>query len=127
MTIAACYLSREGVVFGADSTTTVVVGNPNPNNPGAEHHFNFAQKIFQIGQNSSFGIVTWGLGSLQKTSYRSLIALLGDRLTAMPSATMAQITATWSNIFWNAYQSEFAAPIAQARLLATKANRTPDE
>ena len=27
MTIAACYVSHEGVVFGADSTTTVQVRN----------------------------------------------------------------------------------------------------
>ena len=44
MTIAACYLAAEGVVFGADSTTTMFVSGIGPGTPGAEHHYNFARK-----------------------------------------------------------------------------------
>ena len=46
MTIAACYLSPEGVVFGADSTTTI-----------GDHHFNFGQKIFELGDGGSGAII----------------------------------------------------------------------
>ena len=63
MTIAACYLSPEGVVFGADSTTGL--GN---------RYFNYAQKIFEIGQSpSTLGLVVWGLGGLGDLSYRTLV------------------------------------------------------
>jgi 20S proteasome alpha/beta subunit len=41
VTIAVCYISPEGVVLGADSTTTY-----------APHiHFNNSQKLFEIGEN----------------------------------------------------------------------------
>lgn len=56
MTIAACYLSSEGVVLGADSTTTMYVSAPGPHPTGGEHHFNFAQKVFQIGSEGTLGI-----------------------------------------------------------------------
>jgi hypothetical protein len=60
MTIAACYLSAEGVVFGADSTTTMFVSGIGPGAPGAEHHYNFAQKVLQIGENSTLAMTMWG-------------------------------------------------------------------
>jgi hypothetical protein len=41
VTIAACYLSSEGVVFGADSTTTFPVG---PAPAMRDRHYNYAQK-----------------------------------------------------------------------------------
>ena len=35
MTTAACYVSPEGVVFGADSTSTILIENPaSPGDPG---------------------------------------------------------------------------------------------
>lgn len=43
MTIAACYLSSEGVVFGADSTSTMYVSGLGPGSPGSEHHFNWVR------------------------------------------------------------------------------------
>jgi hypothetical protein len=55
MTIAACYRCTEGIVLGSDSTTTYFVGTPQ--NP---RHFNCAQKVFEIGENSTLGIVTCG-------------------------------------------------------------------
>ena len=60
MTIAACYLSADGVVFGADSTTTMFV--PGPDASGTEHHYNFAQKVFQIGESSTLAMTMWGNG-----------------------------------------------------------------
>jgi hypothetical protein len=46
MTIAVCYLSPEGFVVGSDSTTTYGSSH-------GPHYFNHAQKIFEIGENSS--------------------------------------------------------------------------
>jgi len=56
MTIAACYVSPEGIVLGADSTASF--------NFGAMHYYNHNQKLFELGDGSTLGIVTWGLGSL---------------------------------------------------------------
>jgi hypothetical protein len=44
VTIAACYTSREGVVLGADSTTTFESGTSEQN-----YYLNYSQKIFEIG------------------------------------------------------------------------------
>ena len=39
-------------MFGADSTSTVFVAGPGPGGlGGSDHHYNFAQKIFQIGRD----------------------------------------------------------------------------
>lgn len=70
MTIAAAYLTSEGIVFGTDSTTTISTPH------GVAQLFNYAQKIFEVGENSRFGVATWGAGSLQGVSHRTLIAKL---------------------------------------------------
>ncbi|MBY3134785.1 MULTISPECIES: hypothetical protein [Rhizobium] len=97
MTIASCYISPEGVVFGADSTTTYTLDNGN-------HYFNHAQKMFEVGENATLGIVTWGLGSLVTESYRTLIAKLADQFTAVPPASVADAATQWIDLFWAAYQ-----------------------
>ena len=69
MTIAACYVCPEGVVFGADSTTTV-----------GTRYYDHTQKIFEVGgRGSTLGIVTWGLGGLGDLSYRALISQFADQ------------------------------------------------
>jgi hypothetical protein len=120
MTIAACYLSAEGVVFGADSTSTV-------SQAGFPQHLNFAQKIFEIGQQNTLGITMWGLGSLPSTSYRTLIARFSDNLVAKPAATMTEVAERWSSFFWAAYSAEFAPMLQRAQELKAKDNRTPEE
>ncbi len=129
MTIAACYLSSEGVVFGADSTTTMFVQGPGPNPIGADHHYNFAQKIFQIGDDdqSTLAITMWGLGSLGELSYRTLIAEFSDDLVARPVGTMADVADRWNNTYWSAYSRQFGSIIAKARVLVGQGTRTPDE
>ena len=77
MTIAACYLSADGVVFGADSTSTMFVPAPGGAG-GSHHHYNYAQKIFQIGEHGSLGIGMWGLGNLHQVSYRTRAGALQD-------------------------------------------------
>lgn len=75
MTIAAAYLTSEGVVFGADSTTTI-----STQRGGVGQLLNYAQKIFEVGESSRLGICTWGAGRVKEVSHRTLIARLGDEL-----------------------------------------------
>ncbi len=120
MTIAACYVSPEGIVFGADSTTTVNV-------PGSPHYFNHAQKLFEIGEDSTLGIVTWGLGGLNVSSHRYLIARFGDDLVINPPRTVEDAALRWSAFFWNEYSSAafIVQTIADIRQLAQKIPHDP--
>src|SRR5437870_5646057 len=112
MTIAACYLSSEGVVLGADSTTTMFVASPGPHPGGAEHHFNFAQKVFQIGSEGTLGMTMWGLGGVGATSYRTLIARFADDLVRQPPQSMQEIAVRWSGFFYGEYSAAYA-PLLQ--------------
>lgn len=103
MTIAACYVSPEGVVLGADSTSTY-------GSAESPHYYNNGQKLFEIGKDSTLGLVTWGLGGLQISSHRTLVALLADDLKANPPATLEDVANRWCEQFWIAYQ---AAPSVQ--------------
>jgi hypothetical protein len=107
MTIAACYVSAEGVVLGADSTSTY-------SNGGDKHYFNNAQKLFQVGSQGAIGIVTWGLGGLAVKSYRTIIAQFGDELQQSPPKSMGEVANRWTKLITNEY---FGAP-ALAGLLA---------
>jgi hypothetical protein len=103
VTIAVCYISPEGIVLGADSTTTY--GNV------GEIHYNNAQKLFEIGEHGTLGAVTWGLGGLQVSSHRTLLAVLGDDLKEKPPANVKDAADRWCDIFWSAYANP-SCPIA---------------
>lgn len=75
MTIAAAYVTSEGVVLGADSTTTVVAPKAR-----VAQLLNHAQKVFEVGENSRIGICTYGAGSIGKVSHRTLVARLADQI-----------------------------------------------
>jgi len=77
LTIAAAYLTSEGVVLGADSTITI--GN-------GVQMMNHNQKVFEIGQDSTFGLCTFGAGLIGATSHRTIAALLGDWVRAQATA-----------------------------------------
>jgi hypothetical protein len=116
VTIAACYVSPEGVVFGADSATTYFFQS-------GPHHFNYAQKLFEVSdqnETGTLGIVTWGLGGLELGSYRTLIALLSDSLKATPPATVEDAASRWIDIIWDAYSTSLANEIAQCVALSAK-------
>jgi hypothetical protein len=98
LTIAGCYLTPEGVVLGADSTSSLP-------GDGGMHYFDFNQKIFEIGESSTLALMTWGLGGLNPTSYRTLIALLGDDLAANPPVSLADVAQRWTDHFWTAYSN----------------------
>ncbi len=78
MTIAAAYLVSDGVVFGADSSSTVEVNTPQ--GKGVAQLLNHAQKIFEIGDNSRLGICTYGSASLGNISHRTAVARLADKI-----------------------------------------------
>jgi hypothetical protein len=79
MTIAASYLTSEGVVFGADSATSVSLRGV----PGVLQVFNHAQKIFEVGPpgQGRMALVTWGAGSASQVSHRTIAARLSDKIT----------------------------------------------
>ncbi len=117
MTIAACYLCPEGVVFGADSTTTF--GN---------RYYNHAQKIFEVGgRGSSLGIVIWGLGGLGSISYRSLIWQFAEQNKNAPTATVQEVANRFAQFFWPHYATHMAIPIARFQQLAAQAQLNPAE
>jgi hypothetical protein len=93
------------VVLGADSTSTV-------GTPGNFHYFNYAQKLFELGENSTLAAVTWGLGGLIVSSHRMLLAQLADDLAANAPANVRDVANRWAAKFWNAYST--APPLAPA-------------
>lgn len=72
MTIAAAYLTSEGVVLGADSTTTILQPG------GVTQLLNHAQKVFEIGNPGRLALCTWGAGKVGNTSHRTIAARLSD-------------------------------------------------
>lgn len=108
VTIAACYLSPEGVVFGADSTTTVLVTGA-PARPGEERFFDFGQKVFELGEDATLGIVTWGLGGFPQTSYRTLYAELADDLKSNPPPSVEDAAKRWAAKFWSVFDTAIGA------------------
>lgn len=106
MTIAACYVSPEGVVVAADSTTTTPVIGPAGSAIAPQlHYYEHGQKIFEVGQNSTLCVATWGLGGLRDVSHRTLVAEFGDDLAANPPTTMADVANAWSAKVWAAYSA----------------------
>jgi hypothetical protein len=115
VTIAVCYVSPEGVVLGADSTSTWL-----PPDGGPPHYLNHGQKIFEIGEGSTLGIVTWGLGGLATGSHRSEAAKLADSLAAKPAASVTEVTERFVDQFWPNYTSSLKQRIDLCKALANK-------
>ena len=80
MTIAAAYLVSEGVVFGADSSTTVSARRPEGKSGGVLQVLSHAQKVYEVGENSRFGICTWGAGRIGEISHRTIVARLAEEI-----------------------------------------------
>ncbi len=78
MSIASAYLVSDGIVLGADSSTTVSVSTPQGSS--IIQLLTHSQKVFEVGSNSRIGVCTWGAGSLGKTSHRTVIAQLSDKI-----------------------------------------------
>lgn len=83
MTIAAAFLTSEGVVLGADSTLTAGwAPDPALVLAGLAQHFDHGQKVFQIGPEvgGRFGLCFYGLGRVGLSSQRTIAARVTDRL-----------------------------------------------
>jgi len=128
MTIAACYLSSEGVVLGADSTSTMFVCGRGKQ-LGSYHHFDFAQKIFELGgPGSTAGVAIWGLGSLGQTSYRTLMAEVADEASQNKAACLGEVADRLSQAFWSRYTQAYKPTLEKVCELEAKgASRTPEE
>jgi len=119
MTIAACYVSPEGIVLGADSTSTY-------GGQSGQHYYNHAQKLFELSnepETGTLGVVTWGLGGLQVNSHRTLLSQLTDDLKKSPAKSVAEVADRWSSLFWAAYSDPkcpIAPMISQHKILAAK-------
>lgn len=119
MTIAACYVTPEGVVLGADSTTSMF------GNDSSFHYFNNNQKLFEIGEDSTLGLLTWGLGSLGAISYRTLLAELADQLKTTPAKSVEEVTSKWIDHFWKAYNLHLKPILDQLDTLRKKSPYNP--
>lgn len=118
VTIAGIYLTPEGIVFGADSTSSA------PTESGM-HYLDFNQKIFQIGEASTLGVMTWGLGSLGGQSYRTLAAKLDDELRDRPARSVQEVATRWLDLVWPVY-SGFEL-VVRFKALALKATHDPND
>ncbi len=125
MTIAACLVTPGGVVLGADSTTAIsVTGHDGSVSP---HYFDHVQKLFEIGESSTLGVVTWGLGAFADVSYRALFAELGDQVAAGGYATVCDVAVAFAHRYWGTYAALLDVQIERARALAKLSSRSAAE
>ena len=119
MTIAACHVSPEGVVLGADSTTTIT--RTLPSGETRDWSFDYAQKVFEVGESpSTVGLVTWGQGLIGSCSHRTLAARLAKKHSLVPFDSIEKMTQSLSDDLWTCYSSEYAAEIQRAHDLLAK-------
>ena len=110
MTIAVCYPCLEGMVLGADSTTTI--GNL---------HYNYCQKVYEFGEKgSTIGMVIWGLGSFPDTSYRTLMAEVAEKARQTNLPTFGDVACLWSETVWAEYTRIFEQSLIRTRALERK-------
>lgn len=119
LTIAACHLSPEGVVLGADSASTI--SGPNT----STSHLDYAQKVFEVGPpGSAVGVVTWGLGQIGQTSHRSIVASVGFAHARTPATTLAGLADRLASELWRHFQSAYPNAIQRFSALVTKLQST---
>lgn len=85
-------------MLGADSTTSNF-------GPGGAHYFNFNQKLFELGQNSTLGVLTWGLSALGPLSYRTIIARVADRFPPDGPASVQAAADAFIDVFWTEFEA----------------------
>lgn len=117
MTIAACHVSPEGVVLGADSATTLSGG------PDGTCHLDYAQKVFEVGPSgSSLGLVTWGLGQIGQESHRTIVADLGHAHAEKPFLSLSDMSAALAGDLWSRFSKAYDAEIKRFHELDGKLN-----
>ena len=99
MTIAACHVSPEGVVLGADSTTTIT--RTLPSGETRDWSFDYAQKVFEVGESpSTVGLVTWGQVLIGSCSHRTLGARVAKKHSLVPFDSIEKMTQSLSDDLW---------------------------
>lgn len=125
MTIAVAYVSPEGVVLGADSTASAF-SPATTAGQGGFHYFNHNQKVFEIGENSTYAMALWGLGSVGLTSYRTLIAQLADSFATTPPKSVQDVANQWVAKLGSEYAS-FLGTHVRLQQLKGKSTYNPQE
>lgn len=105
LTIAACFVTGEGVVLGADSTVTV-------SRPRGTRYYDHAQKLFHVG-GEHLGIVNWGDVPIS-VSYRTMVATFGDDLARHPATSVHDAAERWARHCVGRLRREYAPQIALA-------------
>jgi len=118
VTIAVCCVTPEGVIFGADSTSSLMV-------PGGFHYLNHNQKVFEIGDGSTVGAVTWGMASLGLLSHRTQLAQLADYVAEQRISGVSAICDIWIERFWPEYQIAIARQMPDLLALHAKSPHGP--
>ncbi len=129
MTIAACYVCSDGVVFGSDSTWSVPVPVADGESESSTRYFAYGQKILEIGEGSTLGIVIWGLVLLKDLSFRTLVARLADDLQQKPATSMEEVASRCTDLFRREYESIYHDERQEASKLQqiTQRNKDDDE
>ena len=125
MTIAACFLSSEGVVLGADSTVTLPAGK------GAARYFNHEQKVFEVGEGHSLGLAFWGSVPIA-TSYRTVIAAFADVIRDERPGSVERVAGRWGQHAWSSLRSAHKKHLenydsAQAKVSSGRLNDLTEE
>jgi hypothetical protein len=98
LTIAICFLTSEGVVLGADSTATY----PADASGDTFVHLDHQQKVLEVGESSTIGLVHWGYMGFSTKSLRTMTAELGDRVKKQKLSTartsVAEVARTWASM-----------------------------
>ncbi len=122
MTIAGCAVTGEGVVLGADSTSTMIM-SPD----GSQRYLANEQKLFEVGENGTIGVLTWGLGRIGSVSHRTRIADLSDEISKAPPANVFEVATVFANMLWPAYDRELRPQIdLRKAVLADPASPPPE-
>lgn len=121
MTIACCLVLPEGVIFASDSTVS-------EGQEGSYHYLNHNQKIYEFGEDSTIGVMTWGLSSLRSTSHRTLVARTADEVsevgreaaesgdrgkTVKAVGSLRAIAQELANNAWSEFQVQFKKEIEE--------------
>lgn len=118
VTIAMCYVCAEGVVLGADSTATSRSMN-------GYHYLNNNQKLFQFGEASTLGVVTWGSAGVGLESHRTLFAMAHDNMQTNNVNSVSEAATALIDVVWPRYLSSDL--VVRCRYLDAKADKTDDE
>lgn len=96
---------------------------------GGLHHLNYAQKVFEVGENSTLGITMWGMGQVGDLAHRTLIAQFADDLASRPGAALQDVAERFSQRFYAEYCRRLSQPLERFRELAASEARglTPEQ